>query len=218
MEEIDMRNRGFLVIFAGMMLTLFFASQVLAQASIEGWDKAKFGMTVEEVEAAYGEEIERLDRKDKAYYELSIFRPFRDLPCLVKFLFVDNKLFEIDLFAVMEEEQGVTENHRFWLLLMEIEDILERKYGIPSKEERTGDRKVVVWRDAEGNGLSLMVDFEHDDFEGYFKSYEKEDFTIYSQESGYFNIIYFHKELTEVWEQKVRTQEGMSTKIEAESF
>lgn len=56
MGKIEMRNRDFLVIFARMILTLHFTSQVLAQAPIEGWGKARFGMTLEESKAVYGED------------------------------------------------------------------------------------------------------------------------------------------------------------------
>ncbi|GAH87915.1 unnamed protein product, partial [marine sediment metagenome] len=51
-----MRNRNLLVIFTVMALTLFCIPQALAQAPIEGWDKAKFGMSPEEVIGAYQEE------------------------------------------------------------------------------------------------------------------------------------------------------------------
>jgi len=216
-----MRNQNLLVTFVAAALVLLLAPQALAQVPpIQGWDKARFGMTMEEVKAAYGEEenIEGLDKKTgEDYLQFSIFRPLRDLPCFITFFFVDDRLFKINLFIRVkmdnlylkvreqlhgvEREQSVMKDHKLWLLLIEIEGILERKYGFPLKEERTGDRRVVVWKDAEGNGLSLMVNFEHDD-----------------SADDYFNIIYFHKELTEIGEQKVRTQEGMSTKIEAESF
>ena len=45
--ETKMRNRKILIIFMSMNLVLFLTSKVLAQAPIEGWDKAKFGMTPE---------------------------------------------------------------------------------------------------------------------------------------------------------------------------
>jgi len=44
--ETKMRNRKILIIFMSMNLVLFLTSKVLAQAPIEGWDKAKFGMTL----------------------------------------------------------------------------------------------------------------------------------------------------------------------------
>lgn len=62
-----MRNRGFLVILLGVVLALL-TSQALAQAPIDGWDKAKFGMSPEELREAYGEEEEYY--KDTYYQEL----------------------------------------------------------------------------------------------------------------------------------------------------
>ena len=216
-----MRNQNLLAAFVVTTLILFFASQVLAQAPIEGWDKAKFGMTVEEVEAAYSGETEGLDRR--SYYELSISRSFRDLFCLVIFYFVDNKLFEIQLFVPileLEENVGVREDYRFWLAALDIEDVLEKKYGMPLRVDRIGDRKIAVWKDEESNRLSLVVDFGGGSFKGEFFGYEKEKFTVYSDESRYFTVSYFHNDLTEVWEKKVRVLEGIpeTATIEAESF
>lgn len=51
-----MTNRGSLTILTGIGLVLFVTSQVLAQGLIEGWHKAKFGMTLEELGTAYRQE------------------------------------------------------------------------------------------------------------------------------------------------------------------
>ena len=51
-----MTNPRSLSIITGIILALFFTSQVLAQAPIDGWDKAKFGMTPQELKDAYKEE------------------------------------------------------------------------------------------------------------------------------------------------------------------
>ena len=51
-----MRNRNFLGVSLGTALALFCSSQVLAQALIEGWDKAKFGMSPEDLKSTYREE------------------------------------------------------------------------------------------------------------------------------------------------------------------
>ena len=53
-----MRSRSLSVIFLGMTLTLFLASQALGQAPIVYMFKAEFGMTPEELRAAYKEEEE----------------------------------------------------------------------------------------------------------------------------------------------------------------
>lgn len=49
-----------------MILALFLASQVLAQSPIEGWDKAKFGMSPEDLRNAYAEE-ERFYLEEEYY-------------------------------------------------------------------------------------------------------------------------------------------------------
>lgn len=53
-----MRSRSLLVIYLGMTLILFLASQSLGQTPIVGMLKAEFGMTPEELRAAYKEEEE----------------------------------------------------------------------------------------------------------------------------------------------------------------
>lgn len=53
-----MRSRSLLVIFLGMTLTLFLASQLPGQAPIVYMFKAEFGMTPEELRDAYKEEEE----------------------------------------------------------------------------------------------------------------------------------------------------------------
>jgi len=50
-----MRNKKVLAILAGIGLALFFASWVLAQAPIEGWDKARFRMSPKGVKYVYRE-------------------------------------------------------------------------------------------------------------------------------------------------------------------
>jgi len=205
-----MRNRNLLVIFIVIALTLFFASQVLAQAPIEGWDKAKFGMSPEEVRTAYSEElIEEGDKefyKNKAYRLLSLQPRFlKGFFGLVYLYFVDNKLFEISLWFLKDrDESSVREERRFWLTLLEVENFLKQKYGTPVKEERIGERRILKWVDSKGNGLSLMVQFEHGDtFKGYFHNDER-DFTVYSENPVYsFGVTYFHRELTEKWERKL---------------
>ena len=61
-----MKNRNTLAVFVGASLVLFFTSKVLAQTSaIEGWDKAKFGMTPEEVRKIYSAEEKYFEEKQK---------------------------------------------------------------------------------------------------------------------------------------------------------
>jgi len=58
----------------GIIITLFFTSQVLAQAPIEGWDEAKFGMSPEELKEAYKEEKEY--DEDKFYQEINFIKKY----------------------------------------------------------------------------------------------------------------------------------------------
>ncbi len=205
-----MRKRNLLVIFMVMTLTLFSVSQALAQAPIEGWDKAKFGMNPEEVRTAYSEEL--IQEEEAEYYERNAYRllslqsrVLKEFSGLVYLYFVDNKLFEISLWFLKEPEQGsVREERRFWLTSLEAENFLKQKYGTPVKEERIGERRILKWVDSKGNGLSLMVQFEQGvTFKGYFHSGER-DFTVYSENPIYsFEVTYFHGELTEEWERKL---------------
>jgi len=57
-----MRKRNLLVIFVVTALTLSITSQVLAQVPIEGWDKAKLGMSSGDVRRAYSEEEQYWER------------------------------------------------------------------------------------------------------------------------------------------------------------
>lgn len=112
-----MRKRNLLMTFIVMALTLSFASQVLAQAPIEGWDKAKFGMSPEELRNVYAEEEEYV--KPDAFWEQKEEDKFSHIPYTlltsqlmtlgysggITFLFVNDKLFEI-IIAGGEEKTG----------------------------------------------------------------------------------------------------------------
>ena len=69
-----MRKRNLLMTFIAIALTLSFASQVLAQAPIEGWDKAKFGMSPGELREAYKEEEKYYE--DEIYEELDFIKNY----------------------------------------------------------------------------------------------------------------------------------------------
>ena len=195
-----MRKRNLLVIAIVMALTLSFASQALTQAPIVGWDKAKFGMSPEEVEAAYGEEMSERYSEDGDRFITSLpLRHSKGFMGSVTFCFVDNKLFEISLFFV-KSGKLVREVRRFWLALVQVESLLKEKYGAPVGEERIGERKVLRWVDTKGNGLSLMMNFERDDIEFH-----------------WFEVAYFHQELTERWETKFTEKKGYK-KLEIDSF
>jgi len=194
-----MRKRNLLMTFVVMALTLSFASQVLAQAPIEGWDKARFGMSPGEVETAYGEEMSERYSEDGAYFFTSLpLKSLKGFMGSVTFCFVDNKLFEIRLLFV-KSGKLIREVRRFWLALVQIESFLKEKYGALVEEERMGERKVLRWVDTKGNGLSLMINFERD------------------IEFHWFEVAYFHQELTEKWETKFTEKKGYK-KLEIDSF
>lgn len=102
-----MRNRNLLMTFIVMALTLSFAPRVLAQSLIEGWDKAKFGMSPEELRNVYAEGEEYF--KPDAFWEEKKEDKFSHIPYTlftsrlmtlgysggITFLFVNNKLFKI---------------------------------------------------------------------------------------------------------------------------
>lgn len=69
---VKMRNKNILVAFVS--LTLFFASQTLAQMPITGWDKAKFGMSPGELREAYEEEEKYYE--DEFYQELDFIKNY----------------------------------------------------------------------------------------------------------------------------------------------
>ena len=194
-----MRKRNLLVIFMVMALVLFSVSQALAQAPIEGWDKAKFGMSPRDIENAFGEEMSGWNSQDETYFATSLpVRLFKGFISGASFCFVDNKLFEIKVLFV-RDKKVVREVRRFWLAPTQIESFLEEKYGIPVEEKKMGERKVLRWVDVEGNGLSLMIDFEHD------------------IENQWFEVAYFHKELTEEWEAELLAKSSKK-EMEIESF
>ncbi len=202
-----MRNQKLLVTLAGLTLFILFIPLALAQAPIEGWDKAKFGMSPEQVKETYREEIEELKknspelifegyREEQAYYELSfIDRALKGSYGVAFFYFIDNELFEISTFFCRWEQGGKREERRFWLTSLEVESFLRRKYGAPVEEERIGEGKILEWRDVKGNGLSLMVNFE-----GFM-----------------FEVAYFHKELAERWEAEFAGKNS-AKEMEIESF
>jgi len=118
-----MKNRNVLAIFIGVGLILTLAFQVTAKQPIEGWDKAKFGMTPQELRNVYkGEERHFEDFWKEAeegfYVEKSKYglttgaRPYTLSTSKLKvfgenpeiaFSFVDNRLFKIQISGSLEE-------------------------------------------------------------------------------------------------------------------
>ncbi len=153
-----MRNRNLLTIFVGMAFTLFITSQALAQAPIEGWDKAKFGMSPKELKEAYKEEEQyfprfwvEVDKDDisgfnpSPYILTTLMLTVLGKRLFVDYKFVDDKLFEIEisllawgpvLIGIEFEEQETSSSDKilkkainFEMEAKKIEDHVLRKYG-----------------------------------------------------------------------------------------
>jgi len=61
-----MKDGKALIIFIGVASVLLFAFQVLAQSSVESWDKAMSGMSAEELKDVYKEEVKfRYDSEER---------------------------------------------------------------------------------------------------------------------------------------------------------
>ena len=230
-----MTNRGFLIILTGIGLVLFVTSQVLAQGLIEGWHKAKFGMTLEELGAVYRlEEIyipgvwadnkmARLlsERSDGPYtpaypFELSTFglRVLGD-ESHVSFCFLCNHLakIEIAMSGVTSVRAFVTpeklqDSQAFEAKIANLRDFVVEKYGEPfeEKEELVAKRKdnsQIVWKDDEGNTITLRMDFQ-------LVLCEDVQHVLLNK----YLLIYSHKQWTETWE-KIKGEVG---KVEMENF
>jgi len=152
-----------LIGFIGMSMALFLASQVFAQqAPIEGWDKAKFGMSVEELKESYREETKFFEmREGREFWEETTPPESKLIGCTrlstsglktslgtssdIDFWFIDNKLWDIeihiaDVFSSEKVEQFI--------------NFFTHKYGKPyeepdifgdSYEWYRGSRRIMVW-------------------------------------------------------------------------
>jgi len=152
-----------LIGFIGMSMALFLASQVFAQqAPIEGWDKAKFGMSVEELKESYREEAKFFEmREGREFWEETTPPESKLIGCTrlstsglktslgtssdIDFWFIDNKLWDIeihiaDVFSSEKVEQFI--------------NFFTSKYGKPyeepdifgdSYEWYRGSRRIMVW-------------------------------------------------------------------------
>jgi len=139
-----------------MALTLFFVSHGTAQVPILGWDKARFGMTPEELKDTYKEEEEYFEQKphigdfwavteENMFGSDSFFGRSGPLPytlCTsewrvlgkkagVYFRFVNTKLFEIEIKGKPIYEKAELEE-----LKSKLKNALVGKYGKPFREEQ----------------------------------------------------------------------------------
>lgn len=180
-----MRKRNLLMTLVVMALTLSFASQVLAQVPIEGWDKAKFGMSSEEIKSAYAEEAyfgpdtfweERQEDIVSGYpYTLSTFEliAFGDKR-RASFYFVDNRLFGIELTItrivvdtkkdspkkLVELGTGMFDEYG------KIKSFLITKYGDSFVEEGDKSWTWYIWTDGKDNSAILASSVKFEDVVG----------------------------------------------------
>ena len=108
--------RKIAILNIAVSLGLFLASQVLAQAPIKGWDKAKFGMSPTELREAYKEEEE--------YFNQLVAEGYFDEE--------EKKLWDgIRLFLILYPE----------ISLKELKQIFETLETIPTAEKKTNTLK-----------------------------------------------------------------------------
>ena len=158
-----MRYKKALKCFTGLSMVLFLASRVFAQsATIEGWDKAKFGMSIEELKESYRKEAEIFKMQEgREFWEETTPPESKLLGCTrlstsglrtslgarsdIDFWFIDNKLWHIQIHI-----PGVFSSERVEQFI----NSLTSKYGKPyeepdifgdSYEWYREDRQLMVW-------------------------------------------------------------------------
>jgi len=178
-----MRCEKALTGFIGVSMVLFLASQVLAQSSsIEGWDKAKLGMSVEELKESYRKEAEFFEMQEGGEFWKETTPPESKLigciclstSCLktslgmrsdIDFWFIDNKLWNIQIHipSVFSSEK-----------VKQFINSLTRKYGKPyeepdifgnSYEWYRGNRQLMVWTYFDSEEKISSVDIFYTDGE-----------------------------------------------------
>lgn len=225
-----MRKRNSLVVFTIMTLTLFSVSQALGQAPIEGWDKAKFGMSPEEVRSAYqeeeiyipgfwvtGEQRERwrpqspndADHPSRpSYPQILIIENIEVLgenPHLIWFFFVLNRLFKVEFrfTGASEIYRRIDEVQKSQDLLGKIEELktfLVKKYGSASETEVAQKNENDKWTK---NAVWVDTTGNSLTLRMDFKRIEIEDNEY--QILTYVNVIYLDTNLEELWEEKRST-------------
>jgi len=163
-----MRCEKALTGFIGVSMVLFLASQVLAQsASIEGWDKAKLGMSVEELKESYRKEAEFFEMQEGGEFWKETTPPESKLGMRsdIDFWFIDNKLWNIQIHipSVFSSEK-----------VKQFINSLTRKYGKPyeepdifgnSYEWYRGNRQLMVWTYFDSEEKISSVDIFYTDGE-----------------------------------------------------
>jgi len=178
-----MRCKKALIGFIGVSIALFLASQVFAQpAPIEGWDKAKLGMSVEELKEFYKKEAEFFKmREGREFWEETTPPESKLIGCTrlstsgletslgmrsdIDFWFIDNKLWNIQIhipsvFSSEKVEQFINS--------------LTSKYGKPyeetdifgnSYEWYRGNRRLMVWTSYDSEEKISSIDIFYTDGE-----------------------------------------------------
>lgn len=178
-----MRCKKALIDFVGVSMALFLTSQVFAQpASIEGWDKAKLGMSVEELKESYKKEAEFFKmREGREFWKEATPPESKLIGCTrlstsgletslgmksdIDFWFIDNKLWNIqihiaDVFSSEKVEQFI--------------NFLTSKYGKPyeeadifgnSYEWYRGNRQLMVWTYSDSEEKISSIDIFYTDGE-----------------------------------------------------
>jgi len=177
-----MRYKKALIGFIGMSMALFFTSQVFAKpASIEGWDKAKLGMSIEGLKESYRQEAKFFEmRKKRKFWKDTTPLKSKLIGCTrlstsglkmsfgekadVDFWFIDNKLWDIEIhianiFSSKKVRQFI--------------DFLTHRYGKPSCVEPDifgnsyewyrGNRQLMVWTYLDSKEKISSVDIFYTD-------------------------------------------------------
>lgn len=215
-----------------LSLILLFVSQTIAQVPIEGWDKAKFGMSPEELRDAYKEEEEYFEQKPHLGDFWSVTEENRfgrihplfgwsgPLPYTLytgelrvlgekaglHFRFVNTKLFEIEIKGKPIYKKAELEE-----LKSKLKNILAAKYGKPIREEHLEEEKLLKWKDSNDNLLIFKIRLEP----------AKEGGSILLPSSPSYTVKYIDKELKEAWGRKMKEWEKEEKSLEergAESF
>jgi len=179
-----MRYRKVLIVFVGVSLVLLFlASQVFPQpAPIEGWDKAKLGMSIEELKESYREEAKFFEIQEERQFweettppENKVMGGTRlstsglEIPLGMRsdidFWFIDNKLWSIQIII-----ENVFSSERVEQFISS----LTHKYGKPYEEpDIFGDsyewsrenRRIMVWTYSDSEKKISSVDVFYTDGE-----------------------------------------------------
>jgi len=237
-----MKNRNILAIFVGVSLVLFFAFKVLAQTSaIEGWDKAKFGMTPEEVREAYSAEEKYFEEKYKIdslfwfvqeegeslwfvveegkfspWFPYTLTTPFLKVlgrEAGINFRFVENELFRIEIMG------AVAAPSKDW-----------GRESISKRISEAGELQSNLWRlrrhlfnkygepfEIEKTERKVILTWKDDEGDSLILGISYDDKFewqgMYYDFPGYY-IIYSDKELTELWKKKVAKWKEGKGKLE----